>query len=313
MNWLLWRQHRAQTLVSATGLALFAIVVWITGVTMANDYTSAVHSCSANGTCDLIGGLFQGDGAIVDLVHLSIALPVLLGVFLGATLVARETEHATNVLIWTQTVTRRRWLLTNVAVVVAATVLVATVVSALVTWWSHTPNALYGNRFDGTQFDTQNLVPIAYALFAVALGIAAGCFLRRTLPALAATVGLYVGLRVAVAVYLRPRYLPSSTRSFALAGDAKLPPGSWTLSSHLVDPTGRALPNGRLDIPAGCHAAGSRGAMTDCLNRLGYRQVVTYQPPSHYWHFQWIEAALFTAVAAALFVAAVITTLRHDA
>ncbi len=198
-------------MVTGIGLAVFTAVLAITGVAMAHEYTSAVHTCTANGTCDLVGNLFQGDGAIVDLVHLSIAVPVLLGVFLGATLVARETEQATNVLVWTQTVSRRRWLLTKIAAALGATLLVAVAVTVLVTWWSATPNALYGNRFEGAQFDTQNLTPIAYALFAVCLGIAAGCFLRRTLPALAATVGLYLGARVAVAVYLRPHYLAATT------------------------------------------------------------------------------------------------------
>ena len=116
--------------------------------------------------------------------------------FLGATLVARETEHATNVLVWTQTVTRRRWLRSKIAMAVAATLVWSAAVAGLVTWWSGTPNSLYANRFDGTQFDTQSVVPIAFALFAVALGLAAGSVLRRTLPALAATVGIYVGVRL---------------------------------------------------------------------------------------------------------------------
>ena len=313
MSWLMWRQHRAQTLVTSIGLALFAAVVWITGVTMAHEYTSAIRTCTANGTCDLVGNLFQGDGAIVDLVHLSIAVPVLLGVFLGATLVARETEHATNVLVWTQTVTRRRWLLTKVAAALGATILVAAAVSLLVTWWSATPNALYGNRFEGAQFDTQNVAPIAFALFAVCLGIAAGCFLRRTLPALAATVALYATLRVAVAVYLRPRYLAASTRTFGLAGDAKLPSGSMTISSHLLDPSGRALPYGPLVVPDACRPPTSRSGLETCLNRLGYHQFVTYQPPSHYWPFQWIETGIFIAIGAALVAAAITYTLRHDA
>ena len=47
--------------------------------------------------------IFSGYGAIVDLVHLSLSLPLVLGVFLGAMLVARETEQSTNVLVWTQT------------------------------------------------------------------------------------------------------------------------------------------------------------------------------------------------------------------
>ena len=207
MNWLLWRQHRGQVFVTLVGTGLFAVAVVLTGVHMAHIYKNSLATCTANGTCNLVGNLFSGYGAIIDLVHLSIALPVMLGTFVGATLVAREREHATNVLVWTQTVTRRRWLYSKIAAVLAGTVIASAVVSALVTWWSNTPNALDGNRFEGAQFDTQNVLPIALAIFAVALGIAAGCILRRTLPALATTVGVYVGVRLLVAVYLRPHYL----------------------------------------------------------------------------------------------------------
>jgi hypothetical protein len=185
MTWLLWRQHRSQVLVTVVG------------------------------TCNLVGNLFSGYGAIIDLVHLSIVLPVILGAFVGATLVAREREQVTNVLVRTQTVTRPRWLYSQIAAALAGTVVASAVVSALVTWWSNTPNALDGNRFEGAQFDTQNVLPIALAIFAVALGIAAGCILRRTLPALATTVAVYVGVRLPVSVYLRPHYLKPITRSFS--------------------------------------------------------------------------------------------------
>jgi len=292
---------------------LFAVAVVLTGVHMAHVYDDALRTCTANGTCDFVGDLFQGYGAIVDVVHLSIAVPVLLGVILGAALVGRETEHATNVLVWTQSVTRRRWLFTKVAFALVATLVTSAAVSALVTWWSGTPNALYGNRFDGTQFDTQNLVPIAFALFAVALGIAAGSFFRRTLPAIATTVGAYTAVRVLVAVYLRPHYLKSFTRTFPLGGPSSLPSGSWTLSEHLVDGAGHSL-SGQLSMPAAC-APGVNGkaAAFECLSRLGYHRVFTYHSPGQYWSFQWIEAGLFLALTAGLVAFALVHTLRHDA
>lgn len=293
-------------------MALFALAVWVTGVHMAHTYSDAVRNCPANGACDLIGNLFRGDGAIVDTVHLSIAVPILFGTFLGATLIARETEHATNVLAWTQTVTRRRWMAGKVTMAVAAAVAWSAAVSALVTWWSGTPNSLYGNRFDGTQFDTQNVVPIAFALFAVALGIAAGSLLRRTLPALASTVGTYLGVRILVAVYLRPHYTRAITRTVAFGSDPQLPSGSWTLSRHLVDPSGQTVLN-RFGIPDACAAAVDRPSAQACLGRLGFRDIVTYHPADVYWRYQWTEAALFVALAAGLIAFAVVHTLRHDA
>jgi hypothetical protein len=312
MTWLLWRQHRSQAAVFAAGLALFAIAVLITGVQMAHDYTDAVRNCPNNGACDLVGHLFRGDGAIIDIVHLSVVVPILLGVFLGATLVARETEHATNVLVWTQTVTRRQWLLAKVGMAVVASMVWSAAVAALVTWWSGTPNALYGNRFEGAQFDTQNIAPIAFALFAVALGIAAGAVLRRTLPALATTVVCYVAARLVVAIYLRPHYLSPVTRAVAPGIDPPVPPGSWTISSKLVDPAGHAV-NGLSGVPSSCLAATGRTGAQNCLGRLGYHTIVRYQPPTHYWPSQWLEAGLYAVVAVALVGFAVVHTLRHDA
>jgi hypothetical protein len=312
MTWLLWRQHRSHVLVTVVGTCLFAIAVGITGVHMAHIYKSSLAACMANGTCNLVGNLFSGYGAIIDLVHLSIVLPVILGAFVGATLVAREREQATNVLVWTQTVTRRRWLYSKIAAVLAGTVVASAVVSALVTWWSNTPNALDGNRFEGAQFDTQNVLPIALAIFAVALGISAGSLLRRTLPALATTVGAYVGVRLLVSVYLRPHYLKPITRSFPLNGDAGIPSGSWTMKQGLVDAAGRPA-NGPIRLPSSCGPILDKRAVDGCLGRLGFHQVVTYQPPSHYWPFQWIESGIFVGLAAVLITVAVVYTLRRDA
>lgn len=313
MTWLLWRQHRTQTVVTGALFALFALAVLLTGVHMAHVYDDAFRTCTANGTCALVGNLFQGDGAIVDLVHLSIALPVVLGAVVGATIIARETEHATNVLVWTQSITRRRWLFTKVSTALDATLVTSAAVAALVTWWSGTPNSLYGNRFEGAQFDTQNVVPIAFALFAVALGLAAGALFRRTLPAIASTVGVYAGVRVLIAVYLRPHYTKALTKVFSLGAATGLPSGSWTLSEHIVDRSGRSL-SGSITMPASCHSATkSRAGSIECLSRLGYRQVVSYHPAGQYWHFQWIEAGLFLVLAAALVGFALVRTLRHDA
>jgi hypothetical protein len=312
MNWLLWRQHRSQAVITAVAIGVFGVILLITGIHMADDYRQAAHVCPGGGPCELIGNIFHGDGAIVDLVHLSILVPVLLGVFVGATLVAREVEQSTNVLVWTQTVTRKRWLLSKFAAAVAATAAVSAAVSLLVTWWSKTPNTLYGNRFEGAQFDTQNILPIAFTVFAVSLGIAAGCVLRRTLPAIAATIGLYVGVRLLVSVYLRQHYLASTTASSPLSGGPAVPTGSWTMTSKIVDSTGRTL-SGRIPIPATCRAGPDVQTVTSCLSRLGYRTVATFQPPSHYWPFQAIEAGLYIALAAPLLVFAYFFTMRRDA
>ena len=314
MTWLLWRQHRAGGLVVAVILVAFAIAAAITGVRMANLYDSASASCAAGalGCNDVFDRLFSGYGAIIDSVHLTIALPVVLGAFLGATLIARETEHSTNVVVWTQGVTRRRWTLTKVGFALLATIVVAGVTSALVTWWSGTPNAINGNRFQGAEFDTQNVVPVAHALFAVGLGLAAGALLRRSLAAVATTVGVYVAVRILVTVFLRPHYAAPTALTTAIdPQQSAIPPGSWTLSQSIVGSTGNVV-TGPIEVPRSCAEAG-RDAADQCLANSGYHGLVRFHPPTMYWRFQWTESLLYVAVAAVLTGIAVVVTLRRDA
>ena len=116
MNYVIWRLHRNQIFFAASVLVGLAILLGITGAVMSGDYHSAVASCGVTHSCsDLSTTLFQGDGLIIDLVNLTIVAPVLLGLFWGAPLVAKELEEGTNVLAWTQTITRRTWMGRNVA------------------------------------------------------------------------------------------------------------------------------------------------------------------------------------------------------
>src|SRR5947209_4679376 len=85
---------------------------------------------------------------------------------------------------------------------------------ALVSWWRRPENAVGAPvRLATFTFDIQGIVPVAYAVFAVALGITAGALLRRVLPAMAATLTIFTGLRFLIAEYARPHYLTPVSRS----------------------------------------------------------------------------------------------------
>ncbi len=191
MTWLIWRQHRNQVALAGIALGALAIVLAITGVHMASTYHSALRSCGATGSCDSVGdGLFNGDGAVIDLVNFTVVVPLILGLFWGAPVVAREIEEGTHMLIWTQSVTRRHWLAGKTVALLCATASIGGVLAVAVTWWSRTLDLSQHNRFN--KFDVQGIVPVAYAIFGAALGLAAGAVIRRTLPALAATLGIMV-------------------------------------------------------------------------------------------------------------------------
>ena len=95
MTWLLWRQHRAQALFAAVAFAAFAILLWITGVHFADTYRTALATCTPTDTCDQLS-LFRGDGALIDIVNLSAAVPLLMGLFWGVPAVGREFDSGTT-------------------------------------------------------------------------------------------------------------------------------------------------------------------------------------------------------------------------
>src|SRR5262249_52324849 len=141
-------------------------------------------------------------------------IPLLLGVFLGAPLIAREVEQGTHRLAWTQSVTRDRWALSKIGLVFGFALVVIALFAWMVTVWSGPLVAVSDDRFGFGTFDLRGIVPVAYGVFALALGTAAGALIRRTLPAMAATLGAFVAVRVAMEMLLRPRYLPPQTISY---------------------------------------------------------------------------------------------------
>ena len=108
MNYLMWRLHRNQLFFAAGAIAALSVLLLVTGIKMANDYHAFLSSCAATQSCSDGGQLFSGDGAILDLVNLTIVVPLLFGLFWGAPLISKEFEDGTHNLVWTQGVTRQQ-------------------------------------------------------------------------------------------------------------------------------------------------------------------------------------------------------------
>ena len=195
MTWLVWRQYRLQFFLVAALLAAFTVLIVITGVQAANQYHAALAACAAGHGCRTLGELFLGSHAVGFLVISTLGAPLLVGLFWGAPLVAAESEAGTTHFAWMQSVTRRRWFAVKVGWMLLAAAVWGGVISALVTWWEGPNNALQLNAFDTGRFDIMGIVPVAYSLFALALGIAAGALLRRVLPAMAVTLAGFIAVR----------------------------------------------------------------------------------------------------------------------
>jgi ABC-type transport system involved in multi-copper enzyme maturation permease subunit len=327
MTWLVWRQHRVQFLAGAALLAALGALLLITGLQAASQWHSALVACTASHSCsNLSNTLFLGNHAVGFVVIMTLGAPALVGLFWGAPLVAAELEAGTTQFAWAQSVTRKRWLAVKIGWMLLAAAVWGGVISALVTWWSGPDNALSLDAFKPGRFDIMGIVPVGYALFAMALGIAAGALLRRTLPAMAVTLGGFILVRALITLLLRPHYISPVTVFYKVTGGFT-PPGSyWQIASGILGPNGQAIDlntNGNAVagvpasyLPASCTQV-SRGAFTpppSCMQAAShFRGFLTYQPADRYWTFQGIETGIFLVLAAALIAVTAVVLLRRDA
>ena len=325
MTWVTWRQYRYQGALAAALFAALAVVLLFTGLHAAHVWHSALTGCARNGTCASLAGsgLSLSSPAFLTLVVATSAVPLLPGLFWGAPMVASELESGTHQFAWTQSITRRRWLAVRAGWLLLAAAVLAGAVSATVTWWSGPDNALNADAFQVNRFDITGIVPVGYAVFAMALGICAGTLLRRTLPALAVTLAGFAGLRALTALWLRLHYVTPVTVYYKLTAPF-IPTGSYLgIAQGIIGPDGQTavLNDGvpsydGVPIPAAClHAAATPNpqAPLPCLAAHGYRGYVTFQPASRFWAFQGIETGIFVVLAAILLGVTFWVLKRRDA
>ena len=323
MIWMTWRQFRTQAIVALAALAAAAIAAAVTGPPLAHLYDTVVATCRAHGDCRTVTSAFLlRDHALeTGLGFLVVAAPGIIGVFWGAPLVARELDAGTFRQAWTQSVTRTRWLAVKLGLVGLASMAAVGLLSLLATWWSSPLDRVETGPF--ATFDQRDLVPVGYAAFALALGVTAGVLIRRTLPAMATTLAVFVAVRVVLREWARP-YLIAPLRitvtdtTWRTGRPTGSPPGSLVISDTIIDGQGRTIgQNGALgaDIavgPKGIDIAGLgrcpnikpphhgqkvEALIQRCVAQLRIRDVLTYQPASRYWAFQWYELAIYLGLA----------------
>jgi ABC-type transport system involved in multi-copper enzyme maturation permease subunit len=330
MIWLTFRQFRAQAIAALAVLAAAAVYFVVSGLSMHHSYTADLASCTPLDDCsNVLNELkYQYDSAFNFTELLVIAAPALIGIFWGAPLIAREVESGTHQLVWNQSVTRTRWLAVKLVGVGTAAIAVAGLLGYLLTWWAAPLDQINGGRFAGPTFSTRDIVPLGYAAFAFALGTTVGLLIRRTLPAMAVTLAVFIGIQILVPTAIRPNLLPSTTVTFPInqstaseahglygtAGDFHfdglgVPQGAWILDSTPVENSSGQVMN--MDGYPNCFPGPGGGPsprksgfdfaqIGSCLAKYDLHQSITYQPASHYWPLQWYETGIFAVLAAAL-------------
>lgn len=318
MNWLLWQLHRKQFAFAVLALAVFTAVAIPVGIHITDVYHSALTTCSQTDTCDNLGNiLFQGDGALFDGLSLvPVAVPFLLGLFWGVPLIAKEYEDGTNKLVWTQGVTRRKWLTANITWMLVAAAVFGTITSLVSTWWSRTPNALHMSQFSPLEFDGANLMPILYSIFAVALGAVVGAWIKKIMLALAVTLGLLSVIQIGMAIGVRPLYQSPVIQRTSVE-NSRDPSGQvWILHDDIVNshdqPVNLAAPTPECGA-VNKNSERQTGALVSCLAAHGYQWKTVYQPADRYWKFQIIEAGIYAGATAIAVGTAYVLVLKRDA
>ena len=323
MGWVTWRQHRVMLAGVAVFLGALAVLLWIVGLHVHQAY-SAAAACrpTSSAICDdMFGNFSVMDGFLANGFLLQ-ALPALIGVFVGAPLLAREMETGTFRYAWTQGIGRLRWALAKL-VLLAISVTVASGLFSLVTTWYYQPYFAASNPVPQpplapTLFDLRGVAFPAWTLAAFAIGALAGMLIRRVVPAIAATLAVYTGLVFAAGGFLRAHYLtPVLTSSLNVPGTAWIASQWWTVTrSGQFAWAGRPPMSvlGNITCPNSGPPNGkpTMVSIEQCVVQHGYTQWTSYQPTTRFWPFQWIEGG-WLLVLSVLLIAVTVWLVRRRA
>jgi hypothetical protein len=265
--------------------------------------------------------------------------PGLAGIFWGAPLVARELETGTFRLAWTQSVMRRRWLLARIGFIGIASVIGVGLLSLMVTIWASTLDKVNQDLFGtfdsrGIVPIGYALFGLATGVFAGAVVRRTLPAMVTTLVGFVA-IRLIVTqwLRPRLVSPLKTSYpfqifAPENAKSQGTVAFAPhIPANSWIVSQNIVNSAGRiVVSNGQLGLngngainvgpsgvtignigscpnlkaPADPSLSQANDLVQRCAAQLRLREVVSYQPPSHYWPIQIEETLIFVAAAIVL-------------
>jgi hypothetical protein len=253
----------------------------------------ASDACSAGDLgCDYdVGRQIDTYRFVLALVQGLLAfLPLAVAGFAGAALVGREMENDTAALAWTQSVTPARWLaakLTFPALVLACGTLTLTLLARWVGERDFAPEWHGNNPYLAT-----GPTGTAYVLLALVVGAVAGLLLRRTLPALAAGVGLTGVVMILGATFrfdLWPKVFLSGGPHPGLANNA-----------YIIETGGVTASGERFSFDRCYRVPQPEFDIHECLATYDADRYVLIHPSSHYWPLQLVETGILLGLTATL-------------
>jgi ABC-2 family transporter protein len=326
LAWVSWRQYRLALAGAVVFLGVLALYLLIMGLRIRSAYAS-VSSCASSNSqaCSDVQSLFGNTYYITAEVTAALlhVVPVLIGVFAGAPILARELETGTFRFAWTQGAGRIRWTVARL-VLPAVTVTVAAAAFSQLFGWFYYP--FFADGLDSPLapqfFDLTGVAFAAWTLAAFAIGVFAGMLIRRVVPAIATAMAAWTGLLLATVLFFRRHYMTPLINKGYGAPSTSNPP-AWIISTSWTGPHGQPVSNNNIiyllqRAPAGpAQQVGphSYQRLVDPFQWLyqhGYTEWTTYQPANRYWPFQLIEGGWLLALSL-LLIAATVWLVRRRA
>ncbi len=327
MAWVTWRQHRLGLAGVVAVLGAVSVYLLVTGLPMHHAY-AAVTACrpASSASCQQVAQNFLNTYVHRVLVTAGLlqVIPVLIGAFAGAPVVAREFETGTFRYAWTQGFGRARWTIAKLAPLALALTIAAAAFGVLFSWYYQPIIGAGGGDsppLAATIFDLRGVALPAWTLTAFALGALAGTLTRRVVPAMFATLALWIALAFVTGAFLRQHY-----EAPRLNHTANAPAGALVINQGLLregKPATLTMINqtlARVDVQAltlnlfhpGPATPASFGDPVQYLIQHGYTPFVTYQPASRFWLFQMIEGSWLLALSL-LLIATTVWRVRRRA
>ncbi|MFF4275662.1 ABC transporter [Streptomyces sp. NPDC001536] len=297
MTWLVWRQHRAAfwTILAATALS----VAWM--VYQRGQLVDFLDGYGYPGkSLDEAGNQFQEYSSAFNPVSTGLqAIPILLGVFLGAPLIAGDLESGTAKLVAAQSKSRTRWLVTKLSLAGLVVVVSTGVLSAVFGWWwnpvKSEPSVM--DWMSSEAFNNTGPAPVALTLFSVFGGVAIGVVLRRTLMAMVVTFGFTVAVQVvwSYSIVSLGNAVTITTNKGVMGenGYPSLPRGAYEIDYSFVTGSGDLVGFGTC---SGSQTDAARQACLDKADVVGWS--VEYLPMSQMNSMQWFGASILFALTA---------------
>ena len=283
----------ALAIVGACALALLVTGLQARDFSASNGLDACLGDLTGNPRCQFALNRFvQRFGTLPAYASYASFLGLLIATFIGAPLIAREIEQGTFRLVWSQGTPRGRWLFMKLWPLVLGAALAGAIQGLAFLWWWGNFTAVGRPRLDIWYFDVQGIAPIGFAVFALAVGVAAGAFVQRTIAAMVIAAGAFVAVRFVVASFAREHYMAPRTETRAFFDSPQARDG-WIILQEVRDRDGRKV-----------EVLNCRGlSPEECQQSLGLSAHIEYHPADRFWTFQLIELALFLVLSGALLAA----------